>query len=267
MGAVRWPLTAALVAGAAPMLLALIVSAIWPGAWCYRLCPLGCVQDMLHWPRRVIARRRSAPAARGSAAGGAVFASRRTALFSLTALVAGGAGSFAGRRAVGTDAAVLRPPGAAEEGQFQALCTRCGNCVRACPAGILRMDLGSSGAAGLLTPVLRIGPGYCREDCHECTKVCPSGAIARLTLAEKSRHVIGLAAIDKRRCCPWAGLRECDTCVSICPTEAVDNFMINPPLPVVIENKCNGCGKCEMVCPVQGGTAIAVLPAAEKGRR
>jgi ferredoxin-type protein NapF len=259
--AVRWPVTAAS-AAAAPLLVAMAIGVVWPGAWCCRLCPLGYAQELLSAPRRLLGRKRGGaaePSAAGTSGAPAALLSRRGAMFGVTGLVAAGA-ALGVRWAIGAKAGVLRPPGAAAEDLFQALCSRCGNCVRACPSKIIQPDAGPSGVAGLLTPALRMGPGYCLEDCNECGKVCPTGAIAKLPLAEKNRRAIGVARIDAKRCWPWGGRRECDKCAAICPLEAIDNFTKNPPLPVMLAEKCNGCGKCEAVCPVGGGTAIAVRP-------
>src|SRR5258708_2173526 len=35
---------------------------------------------------------------------------------------------------------ILRPPGALAEGDFEAICSRCGICVNACPANAIKMD-------------------------------------------------------------------------------------------------------------------------------
>ena len=44
-------------------------------------------------------------------------------------------------------------------------CTRCGACVRQCPAGCLEMQ-----------DVPAIGAGEC-AGCHACQEICPSGAM------------------------------------------------------------------------------------------
>jgi ferredoxin len=128
---------------------------------------------------------------------------------------------------------------------------RCGNCVRACPVKIIRPDPGDHGVAGFLTPTVSFAKDYCREDCRECTQVCPSGAIARLSLEEKAKAQIGLAKVDASLCLLYDD-RECDVCAKACPYEAIKilwNEEEYVPLPHVVADKCPGCGACEFFCP------------------
>jgi MauM/NapG family ferredoxin protein len=175
---------------------------------------------------------------------------------------AGAAGAFAIRLARGAPAPPLRPPGAIPEDRFIGVCVRCGNCARACPSRIIQPDVGQSGVAGWLTPLLRFEDDYCREDCHRCNVVCPSGALPRIPLADKRRRIIGLAKVDEETCLLANG-RECVACLKGCPFAAIamtsaDGGFTN--LPDVDRAKCNGCGACEAVCPVRPRRAIRVLP-------
>jgi len=145
----------------------------------------------------------------------------------------------------------LRPPGSVDEQRFAGLCIRCGNCIRACPTGIIRPDLGSQGIAGFLAPVVRFQDGYCREDCHACTQVCPSGAITRLSLDQKQHTPLGVAKVDFSICL-LAEDRECDICARVCPYEAIDIRWSEEEylaVPHVDHEKCPGCGACEAGCP------------------
>jgi ferredoxin len=144
---------------------------------------------------------------------------------------------------------------------FIAVCIRCGNCSQVCPSRIIRPDFGQSGLAGLFSPVLTFDQDYCREDCHWCNRVCPSGAIARMSLAEKRKQVIGPARIDMETC--WlANGRECTACIRRCPYQAItlqsseDVFSTEPHVDLV---KCNGCGACEAVCPVRPVRSIRIV--------
>ena len=235
----------------------IVVSVLWPGAWCFRACPLGECQELIYRPWRVLPRRRRGAARQTLAAAPVI--GRRAVLAGAGVLMAG-AGTLFIRRAQ-AHRPVLRPPGSVADGRFPALCARCGNCMRACPSGIIRPDVGVGGMAGLLAPTLDFAAGYCLEDCHACNAVCSTDAIAHLTLEQKRRHVIGLAAIDCDRCWVWKGQRECDKCAVVCPTEAIDTVESKPPMPVVVAARCNGCGKCIASCPVGGGPAIRVCPA------
>jgi ferredoxin len=114
--------------------------------------------------------------------------------------------------------------------------------------------------AGFLTPRLRFNEDYCREDCHRCNEVCPSGAIARLTLEDKRRRLIGRAVVDLNLCLLAQG-RECTACLRECPYQAIamhsaDGGFSNEPR--VVLDRCNGCGACEAVCPTQPVRAIHI---------
>ena len=225
-------------------LIVLVLLSIWrPGIWCYRTCPLGAVQESLYALKNVAAPPRKR-----------VLPGRRAFL----AAAVGGTAAMIARRFSAPH--VIRPPGAVSESHFNATCVRCGNCIRACPERILRIDTGESGVAGLLTPIVRFGPGYCREECDACGAVCPTGAIAHLSPEQKRTAVMGIAAILKEHCVSWADQETCMSCIDACPYEAFKIVERNHvECPVVDESKCVGCGACEFVCPART-LAVKVRP-------
>ena len=231
----------------------LAISLLAPGVWCMRLCPAGATQELLALPLSLW-RPKASPAGAVSTEGGRRL-SRRSALSAVagTACVGLGAGwAWSASRSSGSERpAPLRPPGAIDEARFAGLCIRCGNCLRACPTGVIRPSSASGGLAGFLTPTLSFAEGYCREDCHRCTEVCPTGAIARLSLEAKNEAPIGLAKVDLSICLLLDD-RECDICKKACPYQAISMVWSQEeyiPLPTVDADKCPGCGACEVICP------------------
>ena len=255
----------------------LLISAAWPGTWCARVCPLGAMQDILGSVPQGIGRASSGSGDRSfgsdphapstgqhtAAPGGRRRESRLVVprRFILGAL-AGAAWASAARVLHGKAPRPLRPPGARDEVRFVGLCVRCGNCVRVCPAHIIRPDGAGHGLAGLLAPVLDFRDDYCREDCTRCTEVCPSGALARLAIEDKSTARIGLARVDMDRCL-LRDEAECSACRSACPYDAITyawseaEYMTTPEID---SEKCPGCGACEQACPTTPSKAIVIEP-------
>ena len=239
----------------------LILLALTSGSfWCARLCPLGATQDLLEnagsfclnfskpekkEPEKKVSQGYSLPATRRT-----FFALAAGIGLSLLAQKTGQARS---------NDVPLRPPGAIEDDEFTGLCLRCGNCIRACPSGIIHPDTGQAGILGLLAPVIRYETEYCKENCNACTKACPSGALQKLNLGQKNRYVIGKARVDTSLCL-W-GFSDCNTCIRACPYEAIKvrwDEEAYESYPGVDPLKCNGCGACEVVCPTGDLKAIRV---------
>ncbi len=172
----------------------------------------------------------------------------------------------------------MRPPGALPEEEFLARCIRCDACVTACPTGVLQPDLGRTGIEGLWTPVLDTSRAWCEPSCVLCGEVCPTGAIAPLTVAAKGWAEpgkgtpvrVGTAFIDRGRCLPWANARPCIVCEEVCPTSPKAIWLedvvtrdregreVTLRRPRVDPRLCVGCGLCEARCPVTGEAAIRV---------
>jgi MauM/NapG family ferredoxin protein len=156
---------------------------------------------------------------------------------------------------------LIRPPGALPEPEFQARCVRCGECMKACLTNTLQPVWLKSGLSGLWTPAVTARLAGCDQNCNVCGHVCPSGAIRPLEPGEKLFAKIGTARIITSRCIAWEHDRQCLICDEICPYNAISSrFVEGRPVtvPVVNENRCNGCGYCEQKCPVEGESAIVV---------
>jgi len=167
---------------------------------------------------------------------------------------------------------LIRPPGALPEPEFLDACIRCERCMKACPTNGLQPCVFETGLNGLWTPRLVPRTGPCERNCNLCGRVCPTGAIRRLSLEEKTYAKLGNAVIDRTRCIAWAENRVCLVCDEACPYNAIDAFskvISGKDLlrPYVNTSYCVGCGVCEARCPVKGVAAIRVFACGEDRRR
>ncbi len=134
-----------------------------------------------------------------------------------------------------------RPPGALDEASFLAHCTRCDDCITACPHGAIgRLPSGPTAGTPAMNP--NTAP------CHLCTDLpcaaaCTEGALVKI---EAEAIFIGLAEIDSSLCLPFRG-PECGACRSSCPIGALSMSLAKPSIDPEI---CNGCGLCRADCPV-----------------
>ena len=122
----------------------------------------------------------------------------------------------------------VRPPGTQPEELFLAACTKCGQCMRICPTGVIQPAGLQAGLEGLWTPVMdfRRSAGGCLPGCVACGHLCPTAAIRPLNPEERrglgdfaraGPVKIGTAFINQSRCLPWAMDRPCIVCQENCP--------------------------------------------------
>lgn len=134
----------------------------------------------------------------------------------------------------------IRPPWARGEEAFTELCTRCGECVAACPESILVV-----GADGY--PAVNFRRGDC-SFCAQCTTGCSTGALlpsGSVTSPWNVRAKIGEV------CLPAQGV-VCSSCAEHCEVDAI---RIRPVAggvgqPELDHVRCSGCGACYRPCPV-----------------
>jgi len=166
--------------------------------------------------------------------------------------------------------AFLRPPGAIKEEDFVDQCMRCGQCVQSCPTAFIQPAILETGIGGLWTPILNAQAGSCSWDCNECTSVCPTNAIEKLTLKQKQQFKIGTAIIDKNRCYTYVDGINCTVCYDACPTpeKAIlfrkvelwnyQGVEVNINQIYVDPEPCIGCGICENLCPRDDAAGIII---------
>lgn len=152
---------------------------------------------------------------------------------------------------------VIRPPGALPELEFLAECTKCDLCMKACHQGAIKLADESRGLA-IGTPIIvpRETPCYLCDD-MVCITACPTRALQPI---EKPAVRMGLAVINTSACLAYRG-QDCDYCHARCPFPDVAIYM-KEGKPVVVADKCTGCGICEYYC-VTTRPSIAIMPGAQ----
>lgn len=143
--------------------------------------------------------------------------------------------------------APIRPPGAVDEEAFLSLCTKCDNCLKACPHGSIKKAGGAWGHSIKGTPVIVPSLGPCRL-CADfpCIKACAATALLPVTDINEVR--MGTARINKSLCFAWSSSSGvCLFCYLKCPLRGTA-IIVDDSKPAVIEEKCVGCGVCENAC-------------------
>ena len=137
----------------------------------------------------------------------------------------------------------LRPPGALDEQNFLDTCSRCGNCVKVCPAQCIKID--STGISGGGAPYIEPSIMACVV-CEGlvCMHDCPSGALVPTALG-----LIDMGTAEWRESfCVRSKGENCTICIDKCPIGAVAIELREGRIHV-IEDGCTGCGVCEHDCP------------------
>ena len=139
----------------------------------------------------------------------------------------------------------LRPPWALEAPRFAELCTRCDDCVRACPEQVLLR-----GADGL--PRFEPQRGECTF-CGDCARACTSGALeGALTRPWELRATVSESCLSAH------GI-VCASCREVCPEQAIRVPPGGRAAATVDAERCSGCGACVGVCPASA-LALGPLP-------
>jgi ferredoxin-type protein NapF len=139
--------------------------------------------------------------------------------------------------------AEIRPPWALDEAAFIDACTRCNDCLGACPEHIV-----VAGDGGF--PTVDFHRGECTF-CGDCASACKPGALKR---SEGGQPWL-LKAYIGPACLPAKGV-ECRICGDFCDARAIrfTPRLGGAPLPEIVAESCTGCGACVAPCPVAAVT-------------
>jgi MauM/NapG family ferredoxin protein len=156
----------------------------------------------------------------------------------------------------------LRPPGALPEHAFLAACTRCNDCVAACPKWAVRKAGHELGPGLEGTPIILPAEQPCWM-CKDmpCIPACEAGALRPLERPSDAR--MGTIEIRMGDCYAAQG-SICETCAERCPTRPKAIRVAFGQAPELDLALCTGCGVCAWLCPAK---AIDVAPHQGGGRR
>ena len=156
----------------------------------------------------------------------------------------------------------IRPPYAIAELDFILACTRCGDCITACPHQVVFSLSARLGVKFAGTPALDL----INKGCHlcedwPCVSACTAGALlipesspelpesesaTKPAETEKAQPPkLARASINKQTCLPYSG-PECGACIGICPVPGA--LTLDMCKPVIAEALCTGCGLCRESC-------------------
>ncbi len=154
---------------------------------------------------------------------------------------------------------LIRPPGAISERKFLQACTRCDECIHACPKDAIQRAPKKMGFLIAGTPYIdpkKIPCVMC--DDLPCIPACPDGALVMPESRSREDVKMGYAILDKAKCQAY-GDTFCQQCVIDCPIPGAISQVDQKP--VIHKNACTGCGVCVLSCStVNIPLAIKIKP-------
>lgn len=139
----------------------------------------------------------------------------------------------------------IRPPWALPFADFIQACTRCDDCLRACPQHIVQRGDGGY-------PEISFKAGEC-SFCGQCAAACKAGAFQPDN--RTPRNAWHLTVNIQPTCLSLNGV-VCRTCGEQCDARAI-RFQLQTravAVPQLNPASCTGCGACVGVCPVNAIT-------------
>ncbi len=146
-------------------------------------------------------------------------------------------GDVSGRRAP------IRPPWAHRESLFVEKCTRCDECIAACPERII-----TKGRGGF--PTINFKAGECTF-CGDCVVACKDDALHCPDNQFDEATAWSIKASIQSNCLALNGV-ECRVCGEHCESVAI-RFQLAAGMvavPKLDDELCNGCGACLAACPI-----------------
>lgn len=149
----------------------------------------------------------------------------------------------------------IRPPYVLAELDFLLACTRCGECVQACPHDVVFALSSRLGAIQAGTPALDLNNKGCHlcED-WPCVSACAPAALLMPVNEDDPEATdepplpqLAQAFINMVHCLPYQG-PECGACAHVCPVE--DALVWDMAKPHIDLAYCTGCGLCREACIV-----------------
>ncbi len=147
-------------------------------------------------------------------------------------------GDFAGKTGP------IRPPWSLPEAGFIDRCTRCGDCISACPQRILQKGRGGF-------PQVEFSRGECLF-CGACVQACTPGVLLEERFQDAASRPWSIRATISEPCLATRGV-ECRSCGDHCEAGAIRFRLVvgGAAAPLLDQSACTGCGACYGACPVK----------------
>jgi ferredoxin-type protein NapG len=161
----------------------------------------------------------------------------------------------------------LRPPFALAELDFLLTCTRCEECIQACPHDVLFKLPARLGIEVVGTPAMDLLARGCRM-CADwpCVAACEPGALKRVAPDPDRPPVpvrLAHVEIESETCLPYSG-PECGACAESCTVPGALMWQ-GGVKPWIDQALCTGCAMCREACILEPkAVTVSALPHSEE---